>query len=181
MQNEKNSSFISNLLIDLTPLLDVVLIILVVILANQKTAGQTYKAAEDLLKDKDTEIASIYSDLTAAQMQNEEYEEIYSYVNVLTIYSSYNPYNRKERVIHVLINGEPDWTRDLYPSNEDLVWSECKEYIESKLSEYSDKPTVFAISSETMLYRDEIRIISLYDNLEGVDTYRYDASETDDE
>ncbi len=194
-------------IIDLTPLLDVIFILLIVVLcfqdnyskeADEKVAAaeqqeqiavekaeQTEKTASEKIAEirQETEDAMAANDshYEAVQQQLEVYEQMYDYVNVVTVVASYKPSNRKDRTLHVEINAEDQWEREINPSNEDKVWAECQAHIESVLAGKTGMPTVFAIKNEKMLYRDEQSILELYDKLNIEDKFEKNYTETDDE
>ncbi len=172
-------------IIDLTPLLDVIFILLIVVLSFQnnyiKEADEKVEAAERVEEAANEAITINNDHYTAVQTQLETYEQLYDYVNVVTIFASYMPSNRKYRTLHVEINGNTQWEREINPSNEEKIWDECRTYIESTLSDKSGFPTVFAIRDEKMLYRDEQAILALYDDLDLPNKYEKNYLETDNE
>lgn len=194
MTGKNKPKFLEHI-IDLTPLLDVIFILLIVVLcyqdsylkkADEKVADaerteQTAKeeAAETEKSAKDA-IAETEGRYEAAREQLSTYEQIYDYVNVVSVYASYRPSNRKYRTLHVEINANGPWEKEINPSNEDRIWDECLAYIEDTLKD-SACPTVFAIRNEKMLYRDEQAILELYDRLNIKDKYEKNYTETDDE
>lgn len=185
--NSKNKS-IGQYIIDLTPLLDVVLIMLLIVIVNNDVAEKNNKQAQDIVNQmeittQDT-VAEITANYDAAALQNATYEQLYSYVNVITVYASFQPSRIEFREIHIWINGEEkEEPIPLNPSNSTEAWDECKLYIENYLAENNDKPTVLSYSSEKMLYRDTESINSLFSDLySSIDnTYVNELPETEDE
>ncbi len=187
---------VGQFIIDLTPLLDVIFILLIVVLCfrdnyskqadervaeAEKTEAAAVEQAEIAEKAAQDIVAENNSHYEAVQEQLEVYEQMYDYVNVVTVFASYKPSNRKYRTLHVEINAEEQWEREINPSNEDKVWDECRRHIESALADRTGIPTVFAIKNEKMLYRDEQSILELYDKLEIEDKFEKNYTETDDE
>ena len=172
-------------LIDLTPLLDVVFILLIVILSFQdsynKVADEKMAQAEELEQTAKDVLAENESHYEAVQQQLETYEQMYEYVNVITVFANYKPSNRKYRTLHVAVNSNDVWEKEINPSNEDVIWEECRKYIEGVLAGTGENPTIFAIKNEKMLYRDEQSILALYDALNIENKYERNYTETDNE
>ena len=184
MRKEKKKS-LGQYIIDLTPLLDVIFILLIVVLCYQDNFSSEAKAeikdANEKVADITDEKARTDGENTLLSRQLETYENLNNYVDVITIYSSYKPSNRKYRNVYVQINGGDSWERELNPSNEKAVWSECKEYIEGALANNDDKPVVLSITDEKMLYRDEQSIEKLYADLDLKNKYVKNNPEEADE
>ncbi len=182
---KKKPKTLGQFLIDLTPLLDVIFIMLIVVLAYQdnysKKADTAYNQALQIEQEAKDQVAAAENSNLAAQEQLDTYEHIHDYVNVVTIYASYRPSNIKYRTLHVEINANDPWEKEINPSNEGRIWDECQEYIESELADKSGIPTVYSIRNEKMLYRDEQEILALYEKLNVQDKYEKNNTETDDE
>jgi hypothetical protein len=172
-------------IIDLTPLLDVIFILLIVVLSFQdnysKLADEKLENAEKIEQTAKDAMAENNDHYETVQKQLETYEQMYDYVNVVTVFASYRPSNRKYRTLHVEINAREQWEREINPSNEDKIWDECRAYIEGVIGSNENKPTIFAIKDEKMLYRDEQAILSLYEDLNIKDKFEKNYSESDDE
>ena len=191
-------NIIGQLLIDLTPLLDVIFIFLIVVLTFQedfdKSADEKLTTAQQIEQNANAKIEQNELDVKDAiaeangrtdtmQEQLDTYMHLYDSINVVTIYASYTPSNRKYRTVHVKINANEMWEKEINPSNEEAVWVECQKYIEDELANSSKLPipTLFSVSNEKMLYRDEQSIMSLYEKLNINDKYLKNYTETDDE
>ncbi len=187
---------VGQFIIDLTPLLDVIFILLIVVLSFQNTyskqADEKIETAEKQAEERLEEAAKIEQTAKDAMAENndhyetvqkqlETYEQMYDYVNVVTVFASYRPSNRKYRTLHVEINAREQWEREINPSNEDRIWDECRAYIEGVLGNSEGVPTIFAIKDEKMLYRDEQAILALYEDLNIKDKFEKNYSESDDE
>lgn len=176
---------VGQLLIDLTPLLDVIFLMLIVVLSYQSNysnkAEEVYDQAQQIEQDAKDMVADAESKKAVAQEQLDTYEKLDNYVNVITIYASYTPSNIKYRTLHVQINSEDIWEKEINPSNEKRVWEECQNYLESKLTNDSEIPTIFSIMDEKMLYRDEQEIYSLYGRLNIQNKYEKNNMEMIDE
>ncbi len=196
MGMKNTPKIMGQLLIDLTPLLDVIFILLLVVLtyesdfdknaknemADAQQIRQEATAREQQVRlEANDAIAEAEGKRDAAQEQLDTYEHLYDSVNVVTIYASYKPSNRKFRTVHVQIGANSAWEKEINPSNEDAVWSECLSYIENQLAGSDGIPSLFSIKNEKMLYRDEQSIMSLYEKLNINDKYLKNYTETDDE
>ena len=198
MGTKNKPSIIGQLLIDLTPLLDVIFILLIVVITYVSELGmnesdamkQEVKDAHKQMQEarqREIDAADRMAEAEAvAETAKEQlivYKNMYDSVNVVTIYASYTPSDIKNRTVHVQINANEMWEEKINPSNEDDVWEKCKKYIEDELVNDSDKsiPTLFSITNEKMLYRDEQSILSLYEKLNIEDKYLKTYTETEDE
>lgn len=186
MRLGKNKS-IGQIIIDLTPLLDVVFILLIVVLSFQDAysaevdsriseAHQIESDAKDMVSTTESKNATISEQL-------DTYANLNDYVNIVTIYADYQPSNRKYRTIYLVINDADVKEIALNPSNGDSAWKECEETIKQCLEENSDIPTIYTIKNEKMLYRDEQMITSLFSHLSSSynNIYLKNYVETDDE
>ena len=173
---------VGQFLLDLTPLLDVIFILLIVVLTYQNdSSAASSAAARQLEQSYQDAVAAAEGKYAAAQEQLDTYAQMHDYVNVVTIYASYQPSNRKYRTLHVEINENGIWEKEINPSNEERIWDECKAYIETALSERMELPTVFSIQNEKMLYRDEQSILALYEKLDVSNKFEKNDMEKDDE
>ncbi len=187
MDSNKRGFSIGQLIIDLTPLLDVVLILLVVVLARSREAFNT--ASERLAKEEEIilenevqwndEIDHVTDMYTAASEHINSSENMYEYVNLVTIYASYKESDRKNRTVYVFVNSEQkSWP--VTRSNEATVWDEVKVYLEDALMDYSTSPTFFSIKYDVdMLYRDEEQINRIREELETEFSGLYDMPYTE--
>ena len=185
IKNKPN--IIGQLFIDLTPLLDVIFILLIVVLTFQEdykeAADKECANAQQTISDAKDAQAAAEAHSDTMQEQLGVYKNMYESINVVTIYASYTPSNRKFRTVHVQINAEKMWEKEINPSNEDNVWKDCQVYIETEIANNGNNPipTLFSVTNEKMLYRDEQSILSLYEKLNIQDKYLKNYTETDDE
>lgn len=159
--NNKRKTF-GEFIIDLTPLLDVVFILLIVVLCFQENysmdADARYEEAVQLEQDVITEKEKIEGINATLQEQLETYEQILKYENVVAIYASPMPDDRTHRILHVEVNSNEPQTWEIKPGREEQVWLECKNYIESTLSDRTELYTIIKVANEKMLYRDYEKI-----------------------
>ena len=184
MRKDKKKS-IGQYIIDLTPLLDVIFILLIVGLCYKDNFGYE---AEKKIADANEEVVEIKDEMAKTDGKNnllseqlDTYENLNNYVDVITIYANYQPSNRKYRNVYVQINAGDVWEKEINPSNEKAVWSECKEYIEESLKNNDERPAVLSIKDEKMLYRDEQSIERLYEDLNLKNKYVKNNPEESDE
>ena len=165
MGKNKKPRSLGRLLIDLTPLLDVIFIVLIVVLAGQDNysteADRKYAEAEKYVKEVNAENSVLKEQMSTYSSLNE-------YFNVVTVYAAYSQENRKLRTIYIKVNTDEPITINLNPSNVSTAWAECRKYIEDKIKEDLSLPMILSIntnSDEKMLYRDEESIHSMFMDL----------------
>lgn len=168
MRIGKNKS-IGQFIIDLTPLLDVVFILLIVVLSFQDAysaeADSRISEAQQIESDANDLVSKTESKDAIISEQLDTYANLNDYVNIVTIYADYQSSNRKNRTIYLKINNEGVKEIPLNPSNVEFAWGECEETIKQCLEENADIPTIYTIKNEKMLYRDEQMITKLFSQL----------------
>lgn len=177
---------VGRLLIDLTPLLDVIFILLIVVVCYQ----DNYKIESDAIRQEAKQVEDRANDRVeqaqamteAIQGQLDTYVNLNDYVNIVEIYATYQPSDRKNRTIYIRYN-DKEKTISLNAANTARAWQECETYLSTVLDASPDSPMVLKIMDERMLYRDEQRINEMfaalcgkYDNL-----YLRNYTETQDE
>jgi len=172
MGKNKKPKTIGQLLIDLTPLLDVIFIVLIVVLVGRDSynaeADKKYADAEQYVSEADAKVAEMEAKTATYTEQMKAYGEISEYVNLITVYAGYNPANRKFRTIYVMINADAPKEINLNPSTEKNAWAECRTMIEEVIQKNENAHAVLSIStenSEQMLYRDEEAIYDMFKDL----------------
>ncbi|MBR5179577.1 MAG: hypothetical protein IKW90_12375 [Lachnospiraceae bacterium] len=171
MKNKKPRS-LGRLLIDLTPLLDVIFIVLIVVLAGQDNysteADRKYAEAEKYVSEVNAEMEEIDAQNSVLKEQMSAYSSLNEFFNVVTVYAAYSPENRKLRTIYIKVNTDDPITINLNPSNVSSAWTECKKYIEEIIKKDQSLPMILSLdinSDEKMLYRDEESIQSMFMDL----------------
>lgn len=159
---------VGQFVIDLTPLLDVIFIMLIVVLTIQTQHGddasEKLEEAQRIEAEAKDQLEAMDSQMITMQEQLETYHNLNEYINVITICADYQPSNRKYRTVYLVIDDQ-EMKFSLNPSNGDTVWAECQAAIEQCLSENPDVPMIYSVLSSKMLYRDEQKIKSLFDEL----------------
>ena len=178
MNNRDKSHSLEKFIIDLTPLLDVVLLMLIVVLysnansVEREKENNQIKVAEQqsLVEQANDQVADANAQYAAAANQLNNYENLNNYVNVITVYASYQESYRWNRTIYVSINNGEIVTFDVNQENESTIWDECRTYIENNVPN-RDIPIVISIDNSyisedaKMLYRDELKLLQLYSDL----------------
>ena len=166
---------IGQALIDLTPLLDVIFILFMVVLCLQDESFKAVEAREAEADNKVVDAMDYVDDADAKlgtmQAHLDSYSEVNDYVNIITVYASYQPSNRKHRTIHIAINSEEPFEIELNPSNTSKAWQECKDKIQETVNIDPAKPSIISIENEKMLYRDENSIIDLCTQIQGENVF----------
>ena len=178
MNNRGTSHSLEKFIIDLTPLLDVVLLMLIVVLysnadsvkrENEKNLNDI-AAQQTLVEQAYDQVADANAQCEAVENQLNNYENLNNYVNVITVYAAYQESYRWNRTIYVSINNGEIVTFDVNQQNENVIWDECRSYIENNVPN-RDIPTVISIDNSyisedsKMLYRDEQKLLQLYSDL----------------
>ncbi|MCR5727604.1 MAG: hypothetical protein K6G24_09065 [Lachnospiraceae bacterium] len=173
-KDRKKPKSLGRLLIDLTPLLDVVFIVLIVVLAGQDNysteADRKYAEAEQYVKEVNASMEEIGAENSVLTEQMSAYSSINEYFNVVTVYAAYSTENRKLRTIYIKVNTEDTVAINLNPSNASAAWLECRNYIEELIKKDESLPMILSLDSnrdEKMLYRDEMSINELFMDLTG--------------
>ena len=172
MGKNKKPKSIGRLIIDLTPLLDVIFIVLIVVLAGQDTynieADQKMVQAEEYVSEADKKLDEMESMVGTYAEQMAAYDSLSEYFNAVTVYASYSRENRRLRTVYVMVNNEEPVTLNLTPSNTAETWAECKRMIEEVIKKDESLPMILSISSngdDKMLYRDDEAIYSIFKDL----------------
>ena len=174
MGKNKKPKSIGRLLIDLTPLLDVIFIVLIVVLAGQDTfqaeADQKFAEAQEIQEDAEQELEDMMASVKTYENQLEIYEELNEKYNVITVVSNYALNDRTYRRVKVKANGNEPLLLELNPSNSERSWAEFKTKIEDIVKEDLTKETIISIKveeGEKMLYRDYEKMKSIINELQG--------------
>lgn len=165
-KNRKKRSALQTL-IDLTPLLDVIFLVLIVSLMEQSSLAAKMKDTE--AQNYDVINNTILTDL------KETYEDINEYVDCVTLYAGYqSETDRTVRNVYVQINTEDLVTFELKKGDEANVWKTVASYIEGNCLSDPDKHVILSIAdnrNEYMLYRDEKSIEDMLFELSGKYSY----------
>jgi hypothetical protein len=164
----------SDILIDLTSLLDVIFIVLLVVMCNQLSYSEEVQAHEaeletyeDEIKDRELEAENQYNLYSQAL---ETQDNINQYVFAVSVYSAYD-YNEngnyKERHLALLKEGEEMQSWALSESSTKEQFIEFEQALDDYISDIPDKPVLLTLNEndEKILYRDEQKILSIFNDL----------------
>lgn len=169
MRSNGRLKSIGQALIDLTPLLDVVFILLIVVLSAQTKyvadANTSVENAREEVAETKEENDNLVSENEGLEENNKTYADLHNYVNVVTVFANYKPSNIRYRTIYLIVNDKTPKEIDLNPSNGNQAWQECEETIEWYLENDPGKPMVYTIKNEKMLYRDESELEKMFERL----------------
>ena len=175
MRKKGRSKTVKDLIIDLTPLLDVIFIILLIVLAN----GDVYsQSAASLMTEAEAESLNAQQIMNDAdlmvntyQTHLEAYKEIDDYFSIITVSAGYDIRNRRNRTVRVKINDSDEMVYELNPSNaKNGEWTKIRKFIEERVAAEPDLPVILALNmknEDKMLYRDEEDIRRIFDDLKA--------------
>ncbi len=145
-----------DIIIDLTSLLDVIFLVLLVVIVQQKNITaetQTAKAENEIQK-------ALYEDML---------DTAGSYDLFVSVYSRYDEKNPVSRTIYVQKKGEekPGATFELNGNDVEGEMKAFKDYLTGYIEENPDKPVILSLNEndDDILYRDEKAIQAIYDEL----------------
>ena len=150
-----------DILIDLTSLLDVIFIILLVVICNQRYL------TEQLNEQKKTTENAKNEAIVSKELYEDQVDTANTYNVYISVYSNFDENNPISREIHVLKNGENIKDFALIGNNVQGTLAEFKEYLVGFVNENKGKPIVLSLNEndDAILYRDEKAIKSIYDEL----------------
>lgn len=159
------SKGIKQFIIDLTPLLDVIFILLIVVLASgtmsEEKADRQYEEAMEIQSDAEQQVNAYKSHLEA-------YSDIDEYFSIITVSAGYHSDNRRNRTITVKVNENEEARYELNPTNSGDQWGKIEQDIKKIISAKEDLPAILVLNvknDEKMLYRDEEDIMEIFDGL----------------
>lgn len=182
MGKNKKPKSIGRLLIDLTPLLDVIFIVLIVVLAGRDTfnanveqkyaeAEQVQSEAEQKQIEAEQEINDMMASVKTYESQLEVFEELNDQFNVIAVSTYYKLQDRTYRNVIVKTFGNEPVAMELNPSNSDKVWDQFKTIIEDVVKADETKETIISLKieeSEKTLYRDYEKMKNIINELQGI-------------
>ncbi|MCR5329725.1 MAG: hypothetical protein K6E62_00865 [Lachnospiraceae bacterium] len=163
--NRSRSKGIKQFIIDLTPLLDVIFILLIVVLANgtrsEELANEQFEEAMEVKSSAEQQV-------NAYKSHFEAYSDIDEYFSIITVSAGYHSDNRRERTISIKVNENDEIQFELNPVNQDDQWEKITQDIQKTISAKNDLPAILVLNiknDEKMLYRDEEAIMRIFDGL----------------
>lgn len=166
----------SDLPIDLTSLLDIIFIILLVVICNQKfnmidskTEADAITAQAEAIQQEAVEAVKeaheIISEADAYREQLENYAGLNDYLAMVTVYVDYTPRDIKNRTIRIIVNDGEMSRIELNSENKNDALKQMKNDLVSAIKEFSDLPVIISINRENILYRDENAVRDVVDGL----------------
>ena len=162
----KRGSSKSDIIIDLTSLLDVIFIILLVVLCGQHSINQG-------LEDSQTDVEQAKAQAEAEYRLYEEQLEMADSLNQLVCTVSVEvPYEESEvtrRKILLLAEGEELKPIELIGNDVTKACAELKECLLRYIQENEDRPVILSLNEDDnyILYRDEVMVSELFFELAG--------------
>ncbi len=162
----------SDILIDLTSLLDVIFIVLLVVIGRQQTL--TVKQQEQIVASQTIEEASAQAEEARAKYelymdQLDMSDQLQNYVCALSVYAYYNEMNVTERHISILRKGadEEIETFDLRGENVTEPMKQFRAAVEAYIAANEESPIILSLNEgdEKILYRDEKAILNIFKEL----------------
>ena len=150
----------TDIVIDLTSLLDVIFVILFVVMCNQINGKANY---DSMAQEAKSMSASANATIELYEQQLDTQDNINSYVYAVSIYSYYEPENITTRYLRVLREDEVIFEESMVGNNTDDAFNALEEELISYAIQYPDNPIIISLNEndENILYRDEKRIIDV--------------------
>ena len=158
----------SDIVIDLTSLLDVVFIVLLVVICRQHIlTGSQQEKMEDVVKDVEAREALAQEKYELYMDQLETADQLNQYVWAVSVYSSYNDDKLTERRISMLREGQEIEGFELRGENVSGVLEAFRKALESYITEHAEQPVILSLNEndEDILYRDEKAINRIFSEL----------------
>lgn len=159
--------------IDLTPLLDVIFILLfAVLLSFVQLAEQTDASLEQQVEDLQEELKKYQSQqydydtvVDSYKESIQQYEELDRILSKVTIYCNYDQNEVERRTICVLVPGREEEIIQLYKDHEENGYARLKTILEDFIK---DKVPVRSEENELSKSTDETCFVVLYLSLDGI-------------
>ncbi len=155
----------SDIIIDLTSLLDVIFIILLVVIVGQKYTNTNIQ--NDLIEEKESYEGAV-SEYNNSQTLYDDAVNTVKYFKSVSVSVPYDPDEVHKREIQFLFFGENEGEPiELIGNDVNNSIQEFKDRLEQYISENSDNPIVLSLNDDddTILYRDEKLITEVFNEL----------------
>ena len=159
----------SDILIDLTSLLDVVFIILLVVICREQKLTVDQKEQTENLAVLEQQAQAQY-ELYLDQLDTAE--QINDYFVQVSVNSSYNKEDITDRIVSVLRKGEKETKTFNVLGQNSQIWTEFRVYLKDYIEQNPEKPVILSLNEgdEKILYRDEKMIKKIFEELS--ETYK---------
>ena len=163
MRRKRRSSK-SDVLIDLTSLLDVIFIILLIVMWGQNTVETNLKQAQ---AEAEEAIHQTETERMLYEQQLEITNNIHSYIFAVSVVVPYDKTDVTHRTIQILKEGEAMESFELVGNNVNA----SIEAFRKSLTEYAevnkDRPVILSLNEQDdkILYRDEVMVTEIFNEL----------------
>ena len=163
----------SDILIDLTSLLDVIFIVLLVVIARQQTLSEKMqdqaKNANEMLEQASDVAREAQAKYELYVDQMEMADNINQYVIVISVNATYNEDNVTQRDVRILCEGDEVKSFALRGTNVQTSMNEFEAALEDYVKHHPDRPVILSLNEndEKILYRDERAIQKIFESLKG--------------
>ncbi len=155
----------TNTVFDMTPLLDVIFIVLMVVMCHQTLDTQE---TQENLEQMSVELEEAVAENELHETQLLTYENAENIVAYVTLYADYDPVDRKTRHIRLAYNNDIAFEEiTISPETEEEGYAVLKANMTDFLSKHSDMPVMLTLNQEKTLYRDQVEIAALLEELSG--------------
>ena len=155
----------SDIVIDLTSMLDVIFIVLLVVMVGQKHANSNLQ--NELIQEQN-EYNEAVSDYNNSQALYDDAINTVRYFKSVSVSVPYDPDEVHKREIQFLFFGEDEVEPiELIGNEVDNPIQKFKDHLEQYISENSDNPIVLSLNDDddNILYRDEKMITEVFNEL----------------
>lgn len=157
----KRSGSKSDIIIDLTSLLDVIFIMLLVVLCGQSSINESLAEEQSNAEYARTQAESEYQ---LYKDQIETADSLNQYVWAVSIEVPYNEKEITQRQIRLLKEGEEIESFDLIGNDVTSTIETFKENLVGFIQENKDRPVILSLNEENdkILYRDEVMVNKIF-------------------
>ena len=157
----KRNRFKSDVIIDLTSLLDVIFIILLVVLCGQSSMKENLSELQSEAENAQREADEVY------QLYKEQIEiadNLNQYVWAVSIMVPYDENDVTKRQIRFLKEGQEIETIELIGNDVTSAIETFKKSLTKYIQEHEDRPVILSLNEEDdyILYRDEIMVTEVF-------------------
>ncbi len=166
-----NKRGIPSLDIDLTSLLDVIFIVLMVVMCHQALGTQ---AAEQEIEELITQLDSAVAENEVHETQLNAYENANDLVAYVTLRADYDTQNPRTRHIQLAYNNDVAFEEiTITPETEKTGYATLEDNMNQFLTEKAGMPVLIVLNEDHILYRDQVKISQLLDELGELYTNLY--------
>lgn len=153
-----------DVLIDLTPLLDVIFIILLIVMWGQNTVETNLKQAQ---ADAEEAMQQTNAEHMLYEQQLEIAENINSYVFAVAVVVPYDKTDVTQRTIQILKEGEEIESFELVGNNVTASVEAFEKSLMKYIEANKDRPVILSLNEQddNILYRDEVMVTEIFNEL----------------